>query len=98
MYAGVAEALDLIVVSNNNDWGNVTGSGKYFNYDDPIIITATSNDGYIFIGWYDGENLLSSNSSYSFYMCDMIPCSVSGDFETIHLYFLIILVVFTKRL
>ncbi len=66
MYAGEPSTLSLTVMSNNDDWGTVTGSGGY--QDETVFISAKSNKGYYFTGWYDvSGNLISKNSSYSFY-------------------------------
>lgn len=44
----------VIVSSNNNNWGTVTGSGVFvFGYVDTL--TATPNYGYHFAGWSDGD-------------------------------------------
>ena len=34
----------------------------------PVTLTATANDNYTFAGWYDGDTLLSSSSTYRFSM------------------------------
>ena len=50
---------------SNNRAGNVFGSGE-FDYGTSVIFTATVYDGYDFLGWYDGEALLTSALLYEF--------------------------------
>lgn len=47
--------------------GSVTGGGNY-DYESSVTATATTKAGYTFIGWYNGENLLDGNLSYTFAM------------------------------
>ena len=50
---------------NNTKAGTITSGGTYA-YDKSITITATTNAGYTFLGWYKGETKISDNLSYSF--------------------------------
>lgn len=43
----------LTVVSNNNAWGTVTGSGNY-QYGQTVTCTATAAEHYNFVSWNDG--------------------------------------------
>lgn len=45
----------VVATSNNPAYGSVTGSGTYGNYSDMVILRATANSGYKFIGWSDGN-------------------------------------------
>lgn len=45
----------VVATSNNPAYGSVTGSGTYGNYSDMVILSATANSGYKFIGWSDGN-------------------------------------------
>ena len=45
----------VVATSNNPAYGSVTGSGTYSNYSDMVILGATANSGYKFIGWSDGN-------------------------------------------
>ena len=47
--------------------GTVTGSGRY-KYGKNITITATTNSGYTFNGWYNGDELITGELSYTFAM------------------------------
>ena len=59
------------VVLNNTDTnaGSLQGAGRY-SYGANVTITATINDGYNFLGWYDGDTLITENTSYSFTLGD----------------------------
>lgn len=61
------ESYNLVVTSEDETKGTVSGSGSY-NYLDNVAIEATVNEGYTFIGWYDGETLVSTNNPYEFTM------------------------------
>ena len=65
--ATMLNAATLTVKANNDAWGTVTGGGEYgYGY---VTITATPADGYLFIGWYDENNVcVSSNLSYEIWM------------------------------
>lgn len=45
--------------------GTTTGSG-YYNIGTQCTVTATPKPGYEFVGWYENNQLLSSNQSYTF--------------------------------
>ncbi len=47
--------------------GTITGAGTY-KYGKKVTITAVTNAGYKFIGWYDGDNELTKELSYTFTM------------------------------
>ena len=53
--------------SSDTDAGTVTGGG-YYDYQDGVTITAITNPGYTFIGWYDGSTKLSGELTYYFTM------------------------------
>ena len=55
----------VTAVSNNEAYGTVTGGGTY-RYEKQITLTATSNAGYAFAGWYDGETLVSESAEFTF--------------------------------
>lgn len=54
---------------NDTSMGIVAGDGSY-TYGQTVSLVATPNDHYSFFGWYDGDSLLSQDSSYSFGMPD----------------------------
>ena len=51
--------------SNNTKGGSVTAGGT-FKYGKSITLTATTNPGYAFLGWYNGNSLVSSTEAYTF--------------------------------
>lgn len=56
---------NLSVVSSNNAFGKVNGSGQY-QTGTQIYVSASANEGYTFLGWYDAElgNLISKENNY----------------------------------
>ena len=53
----------VVNVSGINNKGTVSGSGTYSN-EQGITLVASLNEGYIFTGWFDGDNLISSSATY----------------------------------
>lgn len=52
----------------NSTLGSITGMGEFF-YKQNVTIIAATNTGVSFLGWFDNfDNLISSNSTYSFEM------------------------------
>ena len=73
-YAGEAERLyalweaksqSVIAERNTEAAGTVSGSGDY-PYGSKVTLAATTNTGYSFLGWFDGETLLSEEADYTF--------------------------------
>lgn len=60
-------AYSVNVSINNKDMGSITGNGSYI-YEQEVTLVATPNEHYSFFGWYDGETLLSRDSTYVFAM------------------------------
>ena len=56
-----------IVTVNVNpvEGGTVTGAGTY-SHGQTVTLSATANDSYRFIGWMDGDDVLSSDATYTF--------------------------------
>lgn len=52
---GEAATYTIVVTSNNNAWGTVTGSGSYPE-GSSCTIRAVANDGYHFVSWQDGNS------------------------------------------
>ena len=62
------EANEYTVTLNRNDIeaGTVSGGGEHA-YDSEVTITAQTNDGYTWLGWYDGnDELVTEDTSYTF--------------------------------
>ena len=53
------------VASINDEYGTVSGGGQ-FDYDASCTVTATPNDGYVFVGWIQNGNVVSHNAAYTF--------------------------------
>ena len=58
--------LDLKI--NNSKAGNISPASGAYLYNKSITITAITNPGYTFKGWYNGDSLLTNNSTYKFNM------------------------------
>ncbi|MBO4697961.1 MAG: leucine-rich repeat protein, partial [Lachnospiraceae bacterium] len=58
-----------VLEKNNPNGGEVLGAGTYID-GEPVTITATTNNGYLWLGWFDGETLLTDDESYTFTMPD----------------------------
>lgn len=60
---------NYVSLSNSNtiEGGSISGTGKY-NKGSTVTIRAIANDGYVFEGWYDGEDLISGLAEYIFFM------------------------------
>ncbi len=50
---------------SNSKAGSVVEGGTY-PYGTEITLTATTNSGYTFLGWYEGETFLTNEKEYSF--------------------------------
>ena len=49
--------------------GSTTGSGTYYRGDN-VVVTATANTHYTFTNWTEGDEVVSNDASYSFYIDD----------------------------
>ncbi len=56
---------------NNTKAGTITSGGTY-KFDKQITLTATTNDGYTFLGWFNGETKVYNELSYTFNVCETI--------------------------
>ncbi len=63
-----ANTYNITLNTNNSSAGTLSGSGEY-SYDSNVTLSANTNNGYTWVGWYDGNNnLVSAEKSYSFQM------------------------------
>ena len=63
-----ANEYTVSITKNESAAGSISGAGVHC-YDDIVTVSATTNAGYNFIGWYDSEDrLLSDETSYVFDM------------------------------
>ncbi len=53
------------LINENADMGTIEGGGVK-KAGSSVTLIATPNKGYRFLGWYDDDNLISSDSSYTF--------------------------------
>ena len=68
--------IDRFSLANENtSFGSITGGGTH-KYGSNVTATATPKPGYIFVGWYSGDRLLSSSITYEF----VIDCNITAKF------------------
>ncbi|MBE7083555.1 MAG: hypothetical protein E7373_03000 [Clostridiales bacterium] len=65
------DTYTITTEANNEKAGTITNSGTY-KYGKEITITATTNAGYTFLGWYNGDNLVYESERYTFYVNENI--------------------------
>ena len=63
-----AKWVKLTLSSNNTSAGSVSALNNKYTAGQSVTITATTNNGYTFVGWYEGEKELSKELSYTFAM------------------------------
>lgn len=85
--SSVSGSIDLIVkketftveaVSSDETMGTVSGVGTY-DKGTEVTLIARENSGYKFVGWYDGDVLLTDRSYYTFVVGQ--DCSFTARFE-----------------
>ena len=59
------DTYTIAIEVNNAKAGTVTGNGTYL-FDKQITLTATTNAGYTFLGWYEGEAFINDATSLTF--------------------------------
>ena len=64
----IAKWIKVTTLSNNTTRGNVSSLTSTYVLTDTPTITATANTGYYFLGWYIGENEVSTEASYNITM------------------------------
>ena len=62
----VNENYRVILKTDPQDGGTVTGGGNYKEGSHEATVTATANQGHYFIGWYEGDTQKSTETSYTF--------------------------------
>ena len=65
----IAEVYTVAATANPMAGGTVAGAGNYVK-GSTCTLTATPNDNYTFTGWTIGNNLVSTNPTYSFTVTD----------------------------
>lgn len=79
------EANNYAVTLKQNDSaaGSVSGGGDHA-YDSQVTITATTNNGYNFLGWYDkNDELVSDKAQYTFKMGFAVSYTAKWDYYTL---------------
>ncbi len=64
MYSQTAK---MTIVSNIEGAGNIRGEGEY-PYNSYVDVSAYARQGYVFVGWYYQDTLLSNTNEYKFMM------------------------------
>lgn len=73
-----------VTVAVDDNMGSVTGAGAYA-VGTGVTLQATAKEGYQFVGWYEGETLVSEESSYTFVLKNDIALKAVYK-ECIHAY------------
>lgn len=68
------------VIVSTEEGGTVEGSGTYI-INSPCTISATSDSSHRFSGWYIGEDLISTESTYTFTITESGTLNINGVFE-----------------
>ena len=66
---------------NNTNAGTITSGGTY-KYDKQITLTATTNDGYTWLGWFNGETKVYEELSYTFNVSETITLTAKWSANT----------------
>lgn len=66
--AAASQTFDVIVTSAGH--GTVSGGGTGLNYGTSCTVTATPNNGYMFVNWTENGNVVSTNQEYTFIIND----------------------------
>ncbi len=59
------ELFEVTATVNPEEAGTVAGAGEYI-MEEEVLLTATGNEGWKFNGWYQGEELVSTENPYRF--------------------------------
>jgi len=65
-YSLVLENQFAVILSANPAAGGSTNGSGSFDADENVIVTASPNNGYVFVNWTEGETIASTSSSYTF--------------------------------
>ena len=61
-----SEWIKVEIVKNDEEAGNVTSLTQTYKVGDEVTVTATTNPGYTWLGWYDGETKVSEEASLTY--------------------------------
>ena len=59
------DTYNINVSANPSDGGTVTGGGTY-SEGESCTVSATANEGFAFVNWTEGDNVVSEETSYTF--------------------------------
>ena len=83
-----SQTVKLSIVSNIPGAGTITGDGEY-PYNTYVDVSVKPNQGYVFIGWYYQDTLLSNTEDYKYMMWDQditLEARFQLDSFTMHVY------------
>ena len=72
------QSYTISVSANPTNGGTVTGGGTY-TQGQSCTVTATANTSYTFVNWKEGNNVVSTNASYTFNVT--ANCTLVANFE-----------------
>ena len=61
----VRNSCHITVAAHPNNGGTVTGAGTFF-FSQSCTVTATPNEGYVFLNWMEDGEVVSSDATYTF--------------------------------
>lgn len=74
---------NVLAKSNDIEAGTVTGTGVY-DYNETASLTASTNKGYNFVGWYDdNDTLISTDTQISFPVIENINYTAKWNYFTL---------------
>lgn len=72
-----------VTVEQNSEYaGTVTVLDEKYFIGEEVTITAQSNEEYIWLGWYDGEELLTEDLSFTFHLTEEIVAYTANGVRT----------------
>ena len=78
--------IGINAIANPAEAGTITGAGNYLQYQ-TCNLTATANDGYVFVNWTENNEVVSNSSIYSFVVTEsrnLLANFINAD-EMIHI-------------
>ena len=67
-YTAKWSEVTITLTRNDTSAGTVSPLSDKYTYGQEITVTAETNDGYTWLGWYNGDTLLTTDMSYTFAM------------------------------
>ncbi|MDO4713739.1 MAG: InlB B-repeat-containing protein, partial [bacterium] len=66
VFEEVVQQFTVTAESNNTAWGTVNPATQTVNANTQVTVTATAQQGFNFIGWFENGNLVHNQSAYTF--------------------------------